>query len=228
MTNKPMLSVELLPCPHCGSSVRLTTYSGAPAIFCDNSQCEAIMGGEEYMGTAEQLIENWNRRPQILQNHGQPAAWATEIGISGIEAASKTTWPSFVSVSSHRSNMDGITVPLFREQPVALKIGAGVTVQNVGFGTEEERKPYLVFGSDDCLTEVNLIDVSLVSKRQAHTIADLEAIGVRVEQPAPVAVAMPDRMKVEPFTTIDRGSKNYKAGYNAAIAEVAKLNGLNP
>lgn len=42
-----------------------------------------------------------------------------------------------------------------------------------------------------------------------------------------VAVVMPDRMKVEPFTTIDRGSKNYKAGYNAAIAEVAKLNGLN-
>ena len=43
---------------------------------------------------------------------------------------------------------------------------------------------------------------------------------------ATVAVVMPDRMKVEPFTTIDRGSKNYKAGYNAAIAEVAKLNGL--
>lgn len=43
-----------------------------------------------------------------------------------------------------------------------------------------------------------------------------------------VAVAMPDRMKVEPFTTIDRGSKNYKAGYNAAISEVGKLNGLKP
>lgn len=39
-------------------------------------------------------------------------------------------------------------------------------------------------------------------------------------------MVMPDRMKVEPFTTIDRGSKSYKAGYNAAIAEVAKLNGL--
>lgn len=44
--------------------------------------------------------------------------------------------------------------------------------------------------------------------------------------PVAVAVVMPDRMKVEPFTTIDRGSKNYKAGYNAAIAEVEKLNGL--
>lgn len=47
---------------------------------------------------------------------------------------------------------------------------------------------------------------------------------------APVAVVMviPDRVKVEPFTTIDRGSKNYKAGYNAALSEVAKLNGLMP
>lgn len=40
-------------------------------------------------------------------------------------------------------------------------------------------------------------------------------------------MVMPDRMKVEPFTTIDRGSKNYKAGYNAAIAEVASLKGVN-
>lgn len=76
---------------------------------------------------------------------------------------------------------------LFKEQPAPLKIGSGVTVENIGFGSEQERKPYLVFGGGGFLTEVNLIDVSLVSKRQAHTIADLEAIGVRVEQPAPVA-----------------------------------------
>lgn len=41
-----------------------------------------------------------------------------------------------------------------------------------------------------------------------------------------VVMVMPDRMEVEPFTTIDRGSKNYKAGYNAALAEVARLNGV--
>ena len=41
---------------------------------------------------------------------------------------------------------------------------------------------------------------------------------------ATVVMVMPDRMEVEPFTTIDRGSKNYKAGYNAALAEVARLN----
>lgn len=43
-----------------------------------------------------------------------------------------------------------------------------------------------------------------------------------------VVMVMPDRMEVEPFTTIDRGSKNYKAGYNAALAEVARLNEVKP
>ena len=49
---------------------------------------------------------------------------------------------------------------------------------------------------------------------------------ITMVESAPVAVVLPDRLKTEPFTTIDRGSKNYKAGYNAAIVEVAKLNGL--
>ena len=56
------------------------------------------------------------------------------------------------------------------------------------------------------------------------TVSDL----ITMVESAPVAVVLPDRLKTEPFTTIDRGSKNYKAGYNAAIAEVAKLNGLKP
>ena len=43
-----------------------------------------------------------------------------------------------------------------------------------------------------------------------------------------VVMVIPDRVEVEPFTTIDRGSKNYKAGYNAALAEVARLNGVKP
>lgn len=54
------------------------------------------------------------------------------------------------------------------------------------------------------------------------------AHALNVQHPAPAAVVLPDRLKTEPFTTIDRGSKNYKSGYNAAIAEVAKLNGLKP
>jgi hypothetical protein len=39
------------------------------------------------------------------------------------------------------------------------------------------------------------------------------------------AVVMPERMKTQPFTTIDRGSKNYKAGWNGCLNELARLNG---
>lgn len=69
------------------------------------------------------------------------------------------------------------------------------------------------------------------ARRRYEKVMDaerMEPFPLFAEQPAPVAVVMPERMKTEPFTTIDRGSKNYKAGYNAAIAEVAKLNGLKP
>lgn len=56
------------------------------------------------------------------------------------------------------------------------------------------------------------------------TVSDL----ITMAESAPVAVVLPDRLKTEPFTTIDRGSKNYKAGYNAALAEVARLNEVKP
>ncbi|ATF86898.1 Lar family restriction alleviation protein [Burkholderia gladioli] len=54
---------HLLPCPFCGcADVILTFYSGAPAIFCTNDDCEALMGGEEYSGDKARLIKCWNRR----------------------------------------------------------------------------------------------------------------------------------------------------------------------
>lgn len=37
-------------------------------------------------------------------------------------------------------------------------------------------------------------------------------------------VVMPPLMPSEPFTTIDRGSKNFKAGWNACAQEFARLN----
>ena len=75
-----------------------------------------------------------------------------------------------------------------QHQGEPLKIGSGVTIENIGFGSERERKPYLVFADNGNLTEVNLIDVTLVSRRRTYTVPELEEIGVKVEQPAPVAV----------------------------------------
>lgn len=122
---------------------------------------------------------------------------------------------------------------LYAEQPAPLKIGSGVTVENIGFGSEQERKPYLVFDGGGFLTEVNLTDVSLVSKRQTHTIADLEAIGVRVEQPAPVAVVMPqfDMQMVMMCLGGVRGAvltSNQCHALAESLNYVARLNGVKP
>ncbi|KWV82552.1 hypothetical protein PFLL34_03601 [Pseudomonas fluorescens] len=87
-----------------------------------------------------------------------------------------------------------------------LRVGAGVTIENVGCASEEGRKPILVFdAAKGHLTEVNLVDISLVSKRRAHTLNDLKDIGVRVEQPAPVAVDV----LITGFYTTESGGGKY-------------------
>lgn len=44
------------------------------------------------------------------------------------------------------------------------------------------------------------------------------------EQPAPVAVVLPPKRDTQPFTTINRGSDNYIAGWNAYANELKRLN----
>jgi hypothetical protein len=57
-----MTILELAPCPFCGSEAFDSIYSGAPVIWCRGDDCEASMGGEEYVGTLENLVECWNKR----------------------------------------------------------------------------------------------------------------------------------------------------------------------
>lgn len=107
-----------------------------------------------------------------------PNGWLRGDGVRG---------PECESCGATAPNID-LWNQAAQPQSGPLKIGSGVTVENIGFGSERERKPYLVFADNGNLTEVNLIDVTLVSKRRAYTVPELEEIGVKVEQPAPVAV----------------------------------------
>lgn len=54
---------KLLPCPFCSAHAKQGLHSGAPVIWCQGENCEAMMGGEEYSGTEEQLVASWNARP---------------------------------------------------------------------------------------------------------------------------------------------------------------------
>lgn len=111
---------------------------------------------------------------------------------------------------------------LFVQQPAPLKIGHGVAVRNIGFGCDEERKPYLIFADNGNLNEVNLVDVSMISRLRSYTVPELEELGVQVEQPAPLAVVLPERM--EPRDPYDSEARDW----NACIDEVTRLNTVKP
>lgn len=51
-----------------------------------------------------------------------------------------------------------------------------------------------------------------------------EARKLYAEQPAPVAVVLPQKLKSPAFKTVDRGSVNYAAGWNAYDTELKRLN----
>ena len=58
---KEEINAHLESCAFCGSEANRFYYSGSPTIGCTN--CNAMMGGEEYMGSGTELLEDWNRRP---------------------------------------------------------------------------------------------------------------------------------------------------------------------
>lgn len=62
--------------------------------------------------------------------------------------------------------------------------------------------------------------------------ANTEAAGYQTRdvyaRPAAQVVKLPERMKMEPYQTVNQSSTNYKAGFNACRAKTAKLNGIEP
>lgn len=137
------------------------------------------------------------------------------------DAIESAQWPN-TSIGNKVLVAAAITELRKATQSDPLKIGHGVTVRNIGFGCDEERKPYLVFADNGNLTEVNLVDVSMISKLRSYTVPELEELGVQVEQPAPVAVVLPP----EDNGNYDYGGYNegHKDGWNACLDEVTRLN----
>jgi len=144
------------------------------------------------------------------QPQGEPVAWGF-VNEDG-EPDATARW----DVAKH---LPVDVTPLYAEQPAPLKIGRGVSVKNIWFGSDEERKPYLVFSDNGNLTEVNLVDVSMISRLRPYTLKQLEELGVSVEKPELVAVALPD-----PATTQDFGDESMANGWNACLDEVLRLN----
>ena len=194
MTNKPMLSVELLRCPFCGGkNLRQYSYNPGMDVYY-RVQCYCL--GSAQGRTPDEAVEEWNKR--YPRGQGEPVA-VFSIDESGYRAR-------VILDPAKPFPPDGTL--LYAEQPEPE-----IEYPPCDYcGTVPSYHPWHGAG---------LIN----GKESPHIHACTEC---RNKLPAPLVVVMPERMKVEPFTTIDRGSKSYKAGYNAAISEVAKLNGLKP
>lgn len=119
------------------------------------------------------------------QHHFEPVGWAHEDGLTGISAASKTSWPSSIRVFSHRSDLDGVSIPLFRQQPapVAVPLNSLAPFRTIIEKACEEFN-YCCARSDDA--------GEAIAAHQGLR-AMLDAWPSDNPVPAPVAVVMPER-----------------------------------
>lgn len=85
----PREKVALKPCPFCGGRAEMSRYSGNPVLWCETDGCFAMMGGEEYYGTEDELVSSWNRRTALASGSGDHAELAKLA-----EAATPGPWHS--------------------------------------------------------------------------------------------------------------------------------------
>ena len=112
------MHANLLPCPMCAGKVRepvAKPIGHGEVCFAVSCNCGLSFDGGQDI---ESAVRTWNRRAIAAPaGQGDPVAWAHEYGLAGVSVAAKTTWPSFVSASSNRSDCDGVMIPLFRGKP---------------------------------------------------------------------------------------------------------------
>lgn len=163
------------------------------------------------------VAHSLNEQTPAAQCQDDPVAF--EVDVSGYTIMlAKTADKAEKTAQHYRAMSHTVDIrPLFRRQseqpaPVVRCSFCDVTdnAGNPWSGHHESVDGKLIYRVTGC-------------KDHKHLVEALDG-----SKPAPVAVAMPERMDAAPFTTIDRGSKNYKAGYNAALTEVARLNEVKP
>lgn len=207
MTNKPVLSVKKF--------IHEITYEGGEMVEVD--ELPEFCGSELYVLESDYLA--LEAQVKSLENDVNSA----DAHISALLKSSSIDSERIIALSQ-------------RLKVCQLKIGAGVKIENVGYDYEPEREPVFNFDKDGCLTSVKLVDISIVSKRKAYSIAELEAVGIKVEQPAPVAVAIDiesaakkiaERMDY-PWECMPEQGRNSMRENAKAIVDAAMLNGVKP
>lgn len=112
MTNKPMLSVELLPCPMCSGKVRepVAKHIGH-GDFCFVVSCNCGLsfdGGQDI----ESAVRTWNRRATpAAQHQGEPVA---EVYRGPVSGTNRIRWVN--------SRTQPVGAKLYAEQPAPVAV----------------------------------------------------------------------------------------------------------
>ena len=209
MTNKPMLSVELRALLE-----RLLSHD-----FAEECQ-ECGIGYSDAWGELRALLDKEVDMDSYASKHqGDPVAWAHEYGLAGVSVAAKTTWPSFVSASSNRSDCDGVMIPLFRGKPahaVAMTddqileaMRLSITAADGGY-VYDMSPEYVIAAGRSLLEVASLLDIKQSPVAVVMLEQLIEAIGVEQDRLFQDA----ERMTVEDCVKVIR-------------QELDKLNGVN-
>lgn len=155
------MSQELKPCPFCGGEATLTSYSGAPVIWCKNvsETCEALMGGEEYGGDEQHLIDCWNAR-----------------------ASAEPINPSPKSVlSAEQDKLGNVTAGMLRAAQLNSELGAYATA-NLSGAYDLIGELYEVMYAARHSTPVTADSVEKLKSAAEAAIAEMKVTGQRWPQ----------------------------------------------
>lgn len=249
MTNKPMFSVELLTCPMCAGRVRepaARPIGHGDVCFVVSCNCGLSFDGGQDI---ESAVRTWNRRAKPAAPHqGEPVAYRWRV-------VGHREWTfSDCSVEfDARSNDDRFEAQaLYAEHPdpaadhtqcEECKGWGYHENHHEGGGTEcgecggSGKAPVEPFNADTVVCRRYQLeqspgqnfyhyDLEPVYGSVAVTVSEL----ITLAESAPVAVVMPEQKSVpEPEdynTNIDEVA--FAEGYNDALEDVARLNGVKP
>ena len=216
MTNKPMLSVELLPCPMCSGKVRepVAKHIGH-GDFCFVVSCNCGLsfdGGQDI----ESAVRTWNRRSTpAAQHQGEPVAWLIQCQHSGLVEQSEPN-----NKSNHPDDWSD-AFPVFREQPAPVAVT--ITDEQIleamrlsitaadGVYVYDMSPEYVIAAGRSLLEVASLLDIKQSPVAVVMLEKLIEAIGVEQDRLFQDA----ERMTVEDCVKVIR-------------QEAARLNGVKP
>lgn len=233
MSNKPMLSVELLPCPFCGSNPKLPDgYGTQYEIECNGcGQATSSIQICDLMTIDERVADMFN-------NYRYGEEFIERAKLAAIESWNNRVEPS----AKHQGE------PEFQPDAVCLESDGcpteGAVLKRFWRDNQPDSALCEFYEADDFPSLVrelvgHVTQLQEAAKRNVKpwedtfppTLLPAYIARVNAEQPAPVAVVMPEPYSLAMFQMISGFEsvtpEQFDLVWSACRAEVARLNGVS-